>query len=92
MKKETAGPSEKSAKSAVAEKAAASTSMASHLPHLPEALNGPWRVPIGVAAAAGGGLLAAAIIGVGPAAIAGAAGYLAYRGMSGHKDEGGTKH
>jgi len=35
----------------------------------------------GVAAAAGGGLLAAAAVGVGPAALAGAAGYLAYRGL-----------
>lgn len=47
---------------------------------------GSWqRVAVGVAAAAGGGLLAAAAVGVGPAAIAGAAGYLAYRGLSGKK-------
>jgi hypothetical protein len=36
----------------------------------------------GVVAAAGGGLLAAALLGVGPAALAGAAGYLAYRAMT----------
>jgi len=35
-----------------------------------------------VVAAAGGGLLAAALLGVGPAAIAGAAGFLAYRTMT----------
>ncbi len=39
------------------------------------------RVALGVGAAAGGGLLAALTLGVGPAAIAGAAGYLAYRGL-----------
>ena len=45
---------------------------------------GSWqRVAAGVAAAAGGGLLAVAAVGVGPAAIAGAAGYLAYRGLNG---------
>jgi hypothetical protein len=44
---------------------------------------GSWqRVAAGVAAAAGGGLLAVATFGVGPAALAGAAGYLAYRGMN----------
>lgn len=43
---------------------------------------GSWeRVAMGVGAAAGGGLLAAALVGVGPAALAGAAGYLAYRGL-----------
>lgn len=47
---------------------------------------GSWqRVALGVAAAAGGGLLAAAVIGVGPAALAGTAGYLAYRGLTGHR-------
>jgi len=39
----------------------------------------------GVAAAAGGALLAAAAFGVGPAALAGAAGYLAYRETCGSK-------
>ena len=50
---------------------------------LGSALTAPtwWRLAVGVAAAAGGGLLAAAVVGVGPAAIAGAAGYLAYRGL-----------
>jgi len=56
-----------------------STTVESALP------TGSWqRVAVGVAAAAGGGLLAATVIGVGPAALAGAAGYLAYRGMQ-HK-------
>ena len=40
------------------------------------------RTAAGIAAAAGGALLAAAALGVGPAALAGAAGYFAYRGMS----------
>jgi hypothetical protein len=40
------------------------------------------RAAVGIAAAAGGLLLASATLGVGPAALAGAAGYLAYRGMS----------
>jgi hypothetical protein len=39
----------------------------------------PQRAAAEVAAAAGGALLAAATFGVGPAALAGAAGYLAYR-------------
>jgi len=49
------------------------------------------RTTLGVAAAAGGGLLAVAMLGVGPAAIAGAAGYLAYRGLTGksESDESG---
>lgn len=52
---------------------------------------GSWqRVTVGVVAAAGGGLLAAAMVGVGPAALAGAAGYLAYRGLSGKKKNGQT--
>jgi len=37
------------------------------------------RAAAGVAAAAGGALLAAAVVGAGPAALAGAAGYLVYR-------------
>lgn len=58
---------------------------------LPE---GSWqRTAAGVGAAAGGGLLAAALVGVGPAAIAGAAGYVAYRGLTGHgKDEHDESH
>jgi hypothetical protein len=39
----------------------------------------PQRTAVGVAAAAGGALLAAAALGVGPAALAGAVGYLVYR-------------
>lgn len=39
----------------------------------------PQRAAAGIAAAAGGALLAAAVVGVGPAALAGAAGYLVYR-------------
>ncbi len=37
------------------------------------------RTAAGVAVAAGGALLAAAAVGVGPAALAGAVGYLVYR-------------
>jgi len=40
------------------------------------------RVAVGVAAAAGGALILAAMFGVGPTALAGAAGYLAYRGTA----------
>jgi len=39
----------------------------------------PQRAAVGVAAAAGGALLAAAAFGVGPVALAGAVGYLVYR-------------
>jgi len=39
----------------------------------------PQRAAAGIAAAAGGALLVAAVLGVGPAALAGAAGYLVYR-------------
>jgi len=46
-------------------------------------------VGIAVAAAAGGGLLVATILGAGPAAVAGAAGYLAYRGL---KQKRGESH
>jgi len=45
----------------------------------------PQRAAADIAAAAGGALLAAATLGVGPAALAGAAGYLAYREMSGER-------
>jgi hypothetical protein len=45
------------------------------------------RTAVGIAAAAGAALLAAAALGVGPAALAGAAGYLAYRGMSGKRKD-----
>jgi len=38
----------------------------------------PQRATAGVAAAAVGALLAAAVLGVGPAALAGAAGYVVY--------------
>jgi hypothetical protein len=37
------------------------------------------RTVAGIAAAAGAALIAAAVVGVGPAALAGAAGYLVYR-------------
>jgi len=40
----------------------------------------PERTTAGIVAAAGGALLAAALFGAGPAALAGAAGYLAFRG------------
>lgn len=39
----------------------------------------PKRTVAKIAAAAGGALIAAALLGVGPAALAGAAGYLIYR-------------
>jgi len=39
----------------------------------------PQRTAAGVAVAAGGALLAAAAVGVGPAALAGAVGYRVYR-------------
>ncbi|HXX65898.1 MAG TPA: hypothetical protein VEK07_01875 [Polyangiaceae bacterium] len=43
---------------------------------------GSWqRTALGIVVAAGGGLLATALLGVGPVAIAGTAGYLAYREM-----------
>ena len=41
----------------------------------------PERMAVGVAAAAGTALVAAATLGVGPTALAGVAGYAAYRGM-----------
>jgi hypothetical protein len=40
------------------------------------------RAAVGIVAAAGGALLAGAALGLGPAALAGAAGYVAYREMS----------
>lgn len=43
------------------------------------------RVAVGIATAVGGALLAGATLGVGPVALAGAAGYLAYRGLSGKR-------
>ena len=56
----------------------------------------PWPlVALGVAAASGVGLVAATVIGVGEAAIAGAAGYLAYRRMTGEpiaEPEAETEH
>ena len=39
----------------------------------------PERRVVKIAAAAGGALIAAAVLGVGPVALAGAAGYLVYR-------------
>jgi len=39
----------------------------------------PQRAVAGIAAAVGGALLAAAVFGAGPAALAGAAGYLMYQ-------------
>jgi hypothetical protein len=52
---------------------------------------GSWeRVAAGVVAAAGGGLLAAAAVGVGPAALAAAAGYLAFRGLNADRKHAGA--
>jgi len=42
----------------------------------------PQRIVVGVAVAAGGALIAASLFGLGPAALAGAASYLAYREIS----------
>lgn len=43
------------------------------------------KITAGVVAAGTGGIIAAGLIGVGPLAIAGAAGYLAYRGLTGQR-------
>ena len=71
----------KSAKSGTMHKKAASTNgidgfatVESYLP-----AGSAQRTVAGIAAAAGGALVAAAVLGVGPAALAGAAGYLVYR-------------
>jgi hypothetical protein len=83
MTKETVANG-KSAKPANMHKAAsniskhASTTVESLLP-----TGSPQRTAVGMAAAAGGALFAAATFGVGPAALAGTAGYLAYRGSRG---------
>jgi hypothetical protein len=45
------------------------------------------RLTAGITVAAGVGLLAVSFIGVGPAAIAGAAGYVAYRELSGKRSK-----
>jgi hypothetical protein len=50
------------------------TAIESYLP-----AGSPERTTAGIVAAAGGALLAAALFGAGPAALAGAAGYLAFR-------------
>jgi len=86
MNRETVGHSEKSASARKQVHKFNKESFATAEALLP---TGSWqRVAVGVAAAAGGGLIAAAMVGVGPAAIAGAAGYLAYRGLSGKKKSG----
>ena len=84
MNKETAGKHEKSG-NARKTNSQLKESFAKAESLLP---SGSWqRTAVGVAAAAGGGLLAAALVGVGPAAIAGAAGYLAFRGMGQKKGD-----
>jgi len=93
MKKETAGHSERSAHT---HKPAHKIGGRHEGSNTAETLMPPgsWqRVALGVAAAAGGGLIAVTVIGVGPAAVAGAAGYLAYRGLSGrrNRDESGQE-
>jgi hypothetical protein len=77
MNKETAANG-KSAKPASNNGKHASTTVESLLP-----TGSPQRAAVGIAAAAGGALFAAATFGVGPAALAGTAGYLAYRGSRG---------
>ncbi len=80
MIKETARKKKKSAKSGKLHKSASknatdiSAKVESLLP-----TGSPQRAAVGVAAAAGGALLAAAALGVGPTALAGAVGYLVYR-------------
>ncbi len=77
MNKETAG---RTSRSATHKQAAEEPTHEEPTPK--EKWDASWeRVAIGAAAAAGGGLLAATWIGVGPAALAGAAGYLAYRAL-----------
>jgi len=82
-KKKTAA-TKKSAKSGNMHKAASkngndvSAAAESFLP-----VGSPQRAAVGIAAAAGGALFAAATLGVGPAALAGTAGYLAYRATRG---------
>ena len=49
------------------------------------------RLTAGITAAAGVGLLAVSFMGVGPAAIAGAAGYLAYRELSGKRSRAASQ-
>jgi hypothetical protein len=49
----------------------------------------PERIAAGVAAVAGGALIAGAALGAGPTALAGAAGYLAYKGLSGPETKKG---
>ena len=79
MSKETSTQSEKSGRTNKAANKQSKEGFAKVEAVLPE---GSWqRVAAGVTAAAGGGLIAAAMVGVGPAALAGAAGYLAYRGL-----------
>ena len=91
MNKETIGKNEKSG--TIHKMSRGKDSFAAAETLLP---TGSWqRLTVGVAAAAGGGLLAAAMVGVGPAAIAGAAGYLAYRGLKQKKNNQpshGNKH
>jgi len=78
MIKETAG--RKNTKPGTAHKAVnksgkdAFATMETYLP-----AGSPQRTTAGIVAAAGGALLAAAVLGVGPAALAGAAGYMVYR-------------
>jgi hypothetical protein len=52
----------------------------------------PWpKLTAGFVGAAGLGLLAVSMIGVGPAAVAGAAGYLAIRQMTGKQSNGASR-
>jgi hypothetical protein len=91
MNRETAGQAEKSGHGAA-------TRRGSEEPAKDESVKEKWdasweRLALGVGAAAGGGLLAAMWIGVGPVALAGAAGYLAYRELNEKRRpaEGGVK-
>ena len=85
MNKESVGKSDKSGNNHKTARAHGKDPMATAEALLP---TGSWqRLTVGVAAAAGGGLLAVSMLGAGPVAIAGAAGYLAYRGLTGQKKD-----
>jgi len=75
MTRETVGKKRESARHAVAKRDKGGLErVESYFPP-----GSPQRAAAGIGAAAVGALLAAAVLGVGPAALAGAAGYLVYR-------------
>jgi hypothetical protein len=89
MNRETAGQGEKSSHRAAHRQGGEEPAHEEHTTR--EKWDSSWeRVALGVAAAAGSGLLAAATIGVGPAALAGAAGYAAYRALREKRETAGA--